>query len=548
MSTPCLNLVSETPLNYRPSFIAQEDLAEIVNQSLTEAVFRCTTDGEIIYINNAFAKLFSITNTSEVIGQKASMFYEDMAALKKVNQQVTSLKRSFKGDVSFKKMDGFVFHGHLSARLVIKERTKYIDGVIRDVSHERKSNFEIDQQNQIQNLLLKISTAYLDADLDAVDKVVNDSLEYVGSFLLADRLQVHDYNFDNGRCVMSFEWTSTFVPNIIMGNHSFPLEYIEDLVAVHEKGEHLFFPSVPDLPDSPVKEGLMHQGIKSTLTVPMKLNGKCVGFISVDSMRSFTNEYSHSAISMLKLFANMIANISTRAKGHSRMRELIEQVTLQSKQHKDFSFITSHNIRASVANLVAITNLMTHEYSERYLDMLEVTVNKLNDSLTNINNILHLDQKELLRKSSCNIKDSVNRVLQSLEMAIRDQDLDIVVDSPDVLAINTLPSYLDNIFRQLIINAIQFGTNDQSKKIIFRAIKLGKHVHISIIDFGSGFDTVKYSNQLFKVGARFHHNNCDGQGLGLYITKQQVESLEGTIKITSSEDRGTVVDLVFPIF
>lgn len=547
MNSSSASLYFENPLNIGTK-VADEDLAEIVNQNLKEAVFRCAADGEILYVNQAFINLFEVKDLSDLLGKKAKTFYCDELKISSINKVLKSERKSFSGEVKFKKINGKIFYGHLSANFVHKGEDDFVDGVIRDITTERSSKLEFEQQSEIQNILLKISSYYLDADLDDIDQVINRSLGEIGLFLGADRLQVHDYQFENGKCTVSHEWTIEDVTSIDIRNNSFPLELIHEMVLLHEQGQHLFYPSIPNLPNSPLKEVLMGQKVKSTLTIPMKLNGKCVGFVAFDSIHNFSLEYSGNVISMLKLYANMIASISSRANGHIRLKKLIEQVTLQGKQHKDFSFITSHNIRASVANLVALTDLMNQDFSQKYLEMLDITVKKLNDSINNINNILHLDHKELLKRTICDVGKSVDKVLKSLEMVIIDQSIIIENNVPASILLNTLPSYLDNILFQLISNAIKYGINDSNNRITIRAERISRKIILSIVDYGDGFDTIKHAHQIFKVGARFDNNKSDGQGLGLYITKQQVESLDGTIEIESTERSGTTVRLSLPIF
>jgi len=53
-----------------------------------------------------------------------------------------------------------------------------------------------------------------------------------------------------------------------------------------------------------------------------------------------------------------------------------------------------------------------------------------------------------------------------------------------------------------------------------------------------GIDLDKYRNELFKLYKRFHPH-IEGKGLGLYITKQQVEKLNGYIEVESSPDEGS---------
>jgi signal transduction histidine kinase len=63
-------------------------------------------------------------------------------------------------------------------------------------------------------------------------------------------------------------------------------------------------------------------------------------------------------------------------------------------------------------------------------------------------------------------------------------------------------------------------------------------------DNGLGMNMAKVKDRLFGLYQRFHQNN-DGQGLGLYLTKSQITSVGGTIDVDSTEDVGTTFTIVF---
>ncbi|WP_310590598.1 ATP-binding protein [Dyadobacter sp. 3J3] len=78
-------------------------------------------------------------------------------------------------------------------------------------------------------------------------------------------------------------------------------------------------------------------------------------------------------------------------------------------------------------------------------------------------------------------------------------------------------------------------------------ISLEKHEQYIILTFqdnGLGIDTEKYKDQLFGMSKTFHKNN-DSRGLGLYITKTQIEAMNGIIELESTVGTGTTFKLYF---
>ena len=68
---------------------------------------------------------------------------------------------------------------------------------------------------------------------------------------------------------------------------------------------------------------------------------------------------------------------------------------------------------------------------------------------------------------------------------------------------------------------------------------------IAIKDFGIGLDYEKYASKLFKPGTRLHAQLSDGQGIGLFLAKYQMDLLGGEVSLSSSEGKGTEVQLSF---
>ena len=390
-----------------------------------------------------------------------------------------------------------------------------------------------------------ISTKYLNLPLEAIDNAIDLTLEELGTFLGADRLQMHNYDFVKNECSTIYEWCAKGIKPTNK-SHKTPLDAIMNMVRCHFKGENFFIADVNQLEEGPAKHALESQEIKSVLTVPMLLEKNCVGFVSLDSVRA-TRAYSESELTMIRLFANMSVNIISRATDQKQLHKLLETSIVQKKRIKDFSQITSHNIRTSVANLVAINNLLQEDpKNKEYLDFLDITIEKLNKSIDNINRLLNLDNKnELLEKRMCNIPSSINRVLKQHNQSIGERQVEVINKLPTKLQIKAFPAYLDGIFHHLISNALKHGTDGKTKKIKIDHSSDEGSVCIKIVDYGKGIDLERHKKKLFQAGVQFHSDNCGGQGMGLFMANYMVEVLGGKIDVKSKVDKGTTFSVIF---
>lgn len=234
-----------------------------------------------------------------------------------------------------------------------------------------------------------------------------------------------------------------------------------------------------------------------------------------------------------------------RKQAEQELIKLLKTTTDQNRRLKDFSFMTSHNIRSSVANLIGLCNLMKDEPSNtEYIDMLCATVNKLDNTVKDVNALLNYENTlESEERTNCNLQQSVDRFIKLNSNWIENEGIDLQSYLPADLSILYIPAYIDSIIHNLLTNAIKYGTTTISKRIEIGTIEATAPA-IYVRDYGEGLDLNKFGMKLFSPGARFHTNK-DGQGMGLYMTKSQIESAGGAIVVDSTPGKGTTFTVYF---
>ena len=112
-------------------------------------------------------------------------------------------------------------------------------------------------------------------------------------------------------------------------------------------------------------------------------------------------------------------------------------------------------------------------------------------------------------------------------------------------SISCVPAYLNNIFYNLISNAIKYSKPDLAPWINIDYSIVHNEIVLRFSDNGRGIDLVRQGEKIFRPYKRFHLDK-EGKGLGLYIVKTQVEIMRGKISIESEENRGTTITIVLP--
>src|SRR5690606_8530249 len=87
-------------------------------------------------------------------------------------------------------------------------------------------------------------------------------------------------------------------------------------------------------------------------------------------------------------------DITARKEVEESMRRLLHTATEQNKRLKEFSYITSHNIRSSVVNLLGLTDILLNEpYNPDHVRMIKTNTQKLDITIRNINELINFENE-----------------------------------------------------------------------------------------------------------------------------------------------------------
>lgn len=107
-------------------------------------------------------------------------------------------------------------------------------------------------------------------------------------------------------------------------------------------------------------------------------------------------------------------------------------------------------------------------------------------------------------------------------------------------SITYIPTYIESILLNLITNSIKIRTPVVD---IFTSREDNKNCLI-VKDNGRGIDLERNKDKVFNMYQTFHLNK-DAVGIGLFMTKNQVVTVQGTISIESTVNKGTVLKIIF---
>ncbi|WP_018614671.1 sensor histidine kinase [Segetibacter koreensis] len=244
----------------------------------------------------------------------------------------------------------------------------------------------------------------------------------------------------------------------------------------------------------------------------------------------------------------VVNDITERKRVEAEREMLLKEMTKNNADLKQFSYITSHNLRSPLSNIRGILSLFDFPQEDLHnlqmLEMLKVSVEQLNKTIDDISQILVIKNNVNPQLTSINLKEFFNQVIQIFSNALNEMGGEVLTDfkSPSVV-LNKI--YLESIFINLISNAIKYHSPDRKLIIIIESsYDENGNFKIRFSDNGTGIDLNRHKDKVFGLYQRFHEN-IEGQGLGLFIMKSQIEAIGGKIVIESEPGQGTHFFLTF---
>ena len=242
-------------------------------------------------------------------------------------------------------------------------------------------------------------------------------------------------------------------------------------------------------------------------------------------------------------------DITEEKKQEKEKEQLIRELTQNNKDLKQFSYITSHNLRAPLSNLTGLLNLM-HEIPVENDELREIingfstSTNLLNETINDLVKVVIIKDNPSINKEEVLIKDVFENVFNQLSYLISLHKPILKIELEKVTILNINKAYLESILLNLFTNAIKYRSPKRTLRIFVSSKEIGNQIILVFKDNGIGIDLERNGDKIFGLYQRFH-NYSDSKGLGLYLVKSQVESMGGTISVESEVDKGTTFTITF---
>ncbi|MBL7909983.1 MAG: PAS domain S-box protein [Bacteroidia bacterium] len=240
----------------------------------------------------------------------------------------------------------------------------------------------------------------------------------------------------------------------------------------------------------------------------------------------------------------------TQQKNEEQEKEkLITELIQNNKDLKQFSYITSHNLRGPIASLLGLSSLIdSYKIEDPTLQQILAGIKKathmFDDIIKDLTKVLNIKDHISIPQEDLLVADALNKGIAQNETMILEINAKIESDLDKAPLIHFNKAYLESIFFNLISNAIKYRSPSRELKIKISTQIIGDEVVLRFTDNGLGLNVDLYKDRLFRLYQRFHDHG-EGKGLGLFLVKSQMEAMNGSIDIESTVGKGTTFILKF---
>ncbi|WP_417364232.1 PAS domain S-box protein [Galbibacter sp.] len=249
-----------------------------------------------------------------------------------------------------------------------------------------------------------------------------------------------------------------------------------------------------------------------------------------------------------KLIWSVVQDITQLQEKEAELLELINVASEQNNRLLNFAHIVSHNLRSHASNFSMLIELLGIEEDifkkVEIMEMLNTASKNMLDTIANLNEIIAINTNLNIKTEVVNIRHEINEAFTNISELTKSAFAEIEINVPEQVQINVVKAYLESILLNIFTNAIKYKSPKRYPKITIDYENTKGYSIITISDNGIGIDLKKHGHKLFGMYKTFHGNR-DARGIGLFITKNQIEAMKGKIEVESNVDQGTKFKIYF---
>lgn len=209
----------------------------------------------------------------------------------------------------------------------------------------------------------------------------------------------------------------------------------------------------------------------------------------------------------------------------------------------------SHDLKGPVASIMGLINIGKMDFSDdafqHYLGMLDKSTVQLKNTLDELLNLSRIKQGQIMPEEVV-LEDVIKDIMDGLKYNEGFGEVELSLQLNGSHTVYNDRRLLTSIFQNLLENAIKYRRRSRNHKswIVINARREEGELFVQVMDNGQGISE-KLQDKVFDMFYRAHEFSS-GSGLGLYIVKNAIEKINGSIMLESRKDEGCKFDVIVP--
>ena len=510
----------------------REERLRSITENVSDGIYRSTPDQGLVYANRAFADIFGYESADEVLEIDPTQLYahpetrEESRRITKEQGHVDAI------EIEFRRKDGSTLTGLVSTTTVRDEdgEVVYYDGAVTDISEQKQQSRTLrDRQQKLESLYAATRHLWSAETPDAVATRIQEVLQEVFDYPISGVAFVRDRQLVPVEVAVA---PTHQMPTI----QSLPVDGDSISARAYRSGETVVVQNVEAL-DNDVSYG----DLRSMACAPMGGHGiVLMGQVSHDEFGAFN-------LRLVEILSTYAAVVLDRLGREQKLVEAKEKAEQVNEMKSAFLANMSHEIRTPLTSIIGFAEAIGDEVNgadttvSRFAGLIEQGGRRLLETLDAVLNLSKLEAEEMeLVLSPLNVAEQAEDVGALFEQQAAEAGIDLRVDVPSgPLWARADEGALRIVLRNLVSNAVKY--TGEGGQVWIRARRAEDQAVLEVEDTGQGMDPAAVSTlfEAFNQASEGKGREYEGTGLGLAVTKQAVDQMEGTIDVDTEKGVGS---------
>tara|TARA_R110002126_G_scaffold92306_2_gene219188 strand:- start:2664 stop:5699 length:3036 start_codon:yes stop_codon:yes gene_type:complete len=258
----------------------------------------------------------------------------------------------------------------------------------------------------------------------------------------------------------------------------------------------------------------------------------------------------YEAVAAVKNDKGELMHFVAQIQDISDKKQMTENLTEHNNRLTNFAHIVSHNLRSHTSNISMLLDLAVQDdpkvLENEYYRNVKVVSDNMNETIRQLSEIVEINSQVSSTLTSQNLLKRVHKAMKTVDPVVKKNKATILAEVDANINVLAVHAYLESIILNLITNAIKYRSPERLPELKITSGTKGEYAFLSFEDNGLGIDLDRHGSKLFGMYKTFH-SHPEARGVGLFISKNQIEAMGGKIEVESELNKGTKFTAYFRI-